>query len=1331
MLVLVLGALSVSAGRADAQAEDQVTVVKRFDYTGGEQRFTVPQGVTSLRVEAVGGWGADGGRGQLFNGTRSEGGAGGRAGYVDAEIPVTPGQVLFVAVGGTGSGDWGGWNGGGDGGWLHAGATGGYGGGGGGASDVRTCSRTSSACATASDSLRSRLIVAAGSGGGGGGGGSGFLAPGGGGGLRDGSSSSADGGPDSGSSGATGGRAGTLQAGGAAGSGCAGRAASDGTLGAGGYGAPVEEGLCQGPGGGGGGGGGLYGGGGGGKGYTNKGGGGGGAGSSFVVDTATSRYVDYAPGREAPHVRFTYLLTPGPASNLKVGAAQPASIPANGVSTSKVTATVTDANDLPLSGQDVRVSSSDPGQKVGPVQDNGDGTYVATITSSTKAGNSTITVTDTSVTGLSGTTTLTQTALAASKVDLKLLPESMPADGTSTTTATATVADVNGNPVKGDRVSFASSDPGQRIGATKNNGDGTYAATITSSTNAGGATITATDTSVNPAVSATATLTQTPLPPQCDDGKDNDGDGKTDFGGQNPDPGCQDPSDNSEDSDKMFTVDTTADGRDVGPGDGRCNAGVPAGSPCTLRAAVMEANTSDAPDTVILPAGRYDLAAANRSLEVSGRLTLTGAGARSTTISGGEGFAHPVLFMGYGTTAQVSGVTITGGNAQDWILSGGGGVYNLGKLTLRESAVVGNNAADLGGGGIYSEGPLEILASTVAGNTTPQGAGGGVFQNNAPITVANSTISGNTAPGAGGGLVVGEPNGVLKMTNSTVVSNASAAVGGGVLTFSSARATIENSIIWGNTSNDCDSATYGGGATTSTGGNLSGDASCGFTGADDEQNADPLLGPLRDNGGPTDTRALPGGSPAVDAGLASSCPAADQRGVARPQEGDGAGAASCDAGAYELRPGGIVALDPAAQSVNEAAGTATVTVRRVAGSEGGTIGYATADGTGDAGAKAGSDYGAWGGTFEFGAGESSKTVTIPITQDDVDEGEAETLTVTLGDPSSGFVIAAGGNRAEVSIADDDASKLGVDDVTLPEGDAGQKDASFTATLSTPNSRPVTTDYATLDGTASAPSDYEARDGTVTFDPGQTSKAVVVRISGDTKDEPDETFHLGFSHIQNAAIEDGRGDGVIQDDDTNGVPTANDDSYQTPHDQTLRVPAPGPLANDADPEDDALSAVMVSDVSHGALALSADGSFTYTPAAGFVGRDAFTYKATDGASSSGVATVEILVKDAKPTVKGVAPTGRKVPRAANVTATFSEAMDAHTISTQTVNLSKKGARSPVQATVSYDPAAMKATLDPAKPLVKGATYTATVSTGVQDTAGNALAATKSWRFTVKS
>jgi hypothetical protein len=61
-----------------------------------------------------------------------------------------------------------------------------------------------------------------------------------------------------------------------------------------------------------------------------------------------------------------------------------------------------------------------------------------------------------------------------------------------------------------------------------------------------------------------------------------------------------------------------------------------------------------------------------------------------------------------------------------------------------------------------------------------------------------------------------------------------------------------------------------------------------------------MLGPLADNGGPTETHALLAGSPAIDAGLNAPCPGTDQRGVARPQDGDEDGDAVCDSGAYEL-----------------------------------------------------------------------------------------------------------------------------------------------------------------------------------------------------------------------------------------------------------------------------------------------------------------------------------------------------------------------------------------------------------------------------------------------
>ena len=96
---------------------------------------------------------------------------------------------------------------------------------------------------------------------------------------------------------------------------------------------------------------------------------------------------------------------------------------------------------------------------------------------------------------------------------------------------------------------------------------------------------------------------------------------------------------------------------------------------------------------------------------------------------------------------------------------------------------------------------------------------------------------------------------------------------------------------------------------------------------------------------------------------------------------------------------------------------------------------------------------------------------------------------------------------------------------------------------------------------------------------------------------------------------------------NRAPVAGNDAYNANRDIPLTIPpAAGVLANDADADGDVLTAVKVSDPAHGTLALSADGSFTYTPNAGHVGTDSFTYKANDGVDDSAIVTVAITVWD---------------------------------------------------------------------------------------------------------
>ena len=94
-----------------------------------------------------------------------------------------------------------------------------------------------------------------------------------------------------------------------------------------------------------------------------------------------------------------------------------------------------------------------------------------------------------------------------------------------------------------------------------------------------------------------------------------------------------------------------------------------------------------------------------------------------------------------------------------------------------------------------------------------------------------------------------------------------------------------------------------------------------------------------------------------------------------------------------------------------------------------------------------------------------------------------------------------------------------------------------------------------------------------------------------------------------------------------APVAANDTYSTVRDEPLRVPAPGLLANDSDPDADAITAAEVTDPSHGDAYVRADGSFAYFPDEGYVGTDSFSYRARDAQAGADSATVEIAVRDA--------------------------------------------------------------------------------------------------------
>ena len=203
--------------------------------------------------------------------------------------------------------------------------------------------------------------------------------------------------------------------------------------------------------------------------------------------------------------------------------------------------------------------------------------------------------------------------------------------------------------------------------------------------------------------------------------------------------------------------------------------------------------------------------------------------------------------------------------------SGPGVDNNAGGVTIVDTTISGNSV----GGGVYTyqdggkiPGNLTVMNSTISGNSASS-YGGGIACGKSGLTIINSTVSGNSAGAYGGGIVSGSFG--MMIVNSTVSGN-SAATCGGVC----GEVEIANTILNANASGNID------GTVTSHGYNISSDDGGGLlTGPGDQINTDPLLGPLRDHGGPTLTHMPLRGSPAIDAGDPNFTPPPDhdQRGA--------------------------------------------------------------------------------------------------------------------------------------------------------------------------------------------------------------------------------------------------------------------------------------------------------------------------------------------------------------------------------------------------------------------------------------------------------------------
>lgn len=198
-----------------------------------------------------------------------------------------------------------------------------------------------------------------------------------------------------------------------------------------------------------------------------------------------------------------------------------------------------------------------------------------------------------------------------------------------------------------------------------------------------------------------------------------------------------------------------------------------------------------------------------------------------------------------------------------------------------------------------------------------------------------------------------------------------------------------------------------------------------------------------------------------------------------------------------------------------------------------TVQYATSDIT----ASAGTDYIATSGTLSFAPGVTSLQIPVVI-KGDTDVETDESFKMSFSNPTGASLETT---SVTGLITNDDTApapplpSLVVSSPSVTEGNSATTDMVFTVSLSAAASSQVSVNFATSDATATAGSDYSAASGSLTFAPGETSKTVAVKVSGDSTVEPDETLKLLISGAVGAVITTATGTGTIFNDDSTTPP----------------------------------------------------------------------------------------------------------------------------------------------------------------------------------------------------
>lgn len=188
-----------------------------------------------------------------------------------------------------------------------------------------------------------------------------------------------------------------------------------------------------------------------------------------------------------------------------------------------------------------------------------------------------------------------------------------------------------------------------------------------------------------------------------------------------------------------------------------------------------------------------------------------------------------------------------------------------------------------------------------------------------------------------------------------------------------------------------------------------------------------------------------------------------------------------------------------------------------------TVNWATANGT----AIAGLDYVAGSGTLTFAPGSTVQPVDVTMLPDGLPE-PAETFLVNLSSPVAATL--ADGQGVATILDNDTVPTLSIADAVIQEGDTGTRNLVFTITQSQPVAQTTGVSFFTEDDSATAPSDYTATSGTITFPGGASSRTMTVSVNGDPVNELDEEMHVHLVNPIGATLADDHAIGAILDDD---------------------------------------------------------------------------------------------------------------------------------------------------------------------------------------------------------